>query len=63
MSFSQSDITALESAIKSGVRRVKYADREAEYHSLAEMQSLLAQMRAEVNGSVGGAVIFAGRIE
>jgi hypothetical protein len=36
--------TALLNAIATGALRVKYADKEVEYRSLAEMQALLQQM-------------------
>lgn len=48
MAFTQSDIDALDAAIKAGVRKVKYDNEEVEYHSLAEMLRLRATMRNEV---------------
>jgi hypothetical protein len=65
MAWSQSDVTALEGAIKTGVKRVTYHDHTAEYHSLTEMLQLLDRMRAEVRAASGtaGSAIFAGRIE
>lgn len=47
---SQTDIDALEDAIGTGARRVKYSDgSEVEYRSLAEMRSILADMKASVS--------------
>ncbi len=65
MAWSQSDVSALETAIKTGVKRVTYHDHTAEYHSLTEMLQLLDRMRAEVRAASGavGSAIFAGRIE
>ena len=51
MAFTSADITALESAIKGGKQKVRYADREVSYHSLDQMLSLLRAMRAEVQAS------------
>lgn len=47
---SQADIDALEDAIGSGARRVRYSDgSEVEYRTLAEMRSILADMKASVS--------------
>lgn len=48
MAYTSSDLSALERAIKSGARRVKYENREVEYRSLDEMQRLRNQMRREL---------------
>lgn len=37
MAFTQAQLDALEEAIATGSRRVKYADKEVEYASLTEM--------------------------
>lgn len=45
------DIAALEAAIKSGALRVRFPDgREIQYHTLADMMTLLRTMREEVAG-------------
>lgn len=64
MSWSQSDLDALDNAIKAGVKRVRYKDHEAEYHSLTEMLQLRGAMKAEIASAAGqnGSVILAGRI-
>jgi|GEM_PF-724773 len=63
-SWTTADVTALEGAIKSGVRRVAYASGTVEYHSLDEMLKLLDRMRADVSGeSAASQVIYAGRVQ
>lgn len=37
MAWIQDDLDALKDAIKTGARKVKYADKEVEYRSLDEM--------------------------
>lgn len=63
MAWQQSDVTALETAIKRGVKKVQYHDHSVEYHTLGEMLALLNAMRSEVSAPSGGSVIFAGRVE
>lgn len=41
------EITALESAIRRGVRSVTYDGQTVTYRSLAEMRSILSEMRRE----------------
>lgn len=50
MSWTESDITALESAIKQGTVRVKFADREITYRSLDDMLKLRDTMISAVRG-------------
>lgn len=56
MAWEASDITALETAIKSNVRSVQFGEKSVTYHSLAEMLQLLDQMRRSVAAttSTGG---------
>lgn len=49
MAFSSSDVTALERAIATGAREVRFKDRTVKYHSMAEMREALAMIRREVN--------------
>lgn len=42
--------SALMAAIGSGVRRVQFADRSVEYHSLRDMNEALKTIRAEIEG-------------
>lgn len=51
MAWTSADVTALESAIRRGVKRVSYADHTVEYHSLDEMRRLLVEMRREAGQS------------
>lgn len=55
MSWTLSDIAALERAVATGVRKASFGSgetrREQEFHSLADMLKLLDQMRAEVLGT------------
>jgi hypothetical protein len=50
MALSQADIDALELAIVSGVKKVKFSDRETEYRDLAEMKQILNDAKASVSG-------------
>lgn len=49
MAWTQTDIDKLKAAIALGAKRVRYVSGEVEYHSLAEMRSLLADMEREVS--------------
>lgn len=54
MAWTQADIDALKAAMATGALSVSYAGppaRSITYRSLAEMQSLLAQMQASVSGA------------
>lgn len=54
MAWTQSDIDTLKQAIGTGTKRVEFGSGETrrvqEFRSLAEMQTILAQMEAEVTG-------------
>lgn len=50
-SWTAGDLAALERAIATGARVVKYENFETEYRSLKEMLALRDMMRAEVGGS------------
>jgi len=54
MGWSSEDLAALEDAIKQGVRRVKYSDREVEYRSLPEMLQLRDMMKRELGQTKRG---------
>ena len=53
MPFSQSDLDALNNAIKSGVQRVTFADRTVEYRSLEDLRAAAQQVAAELNNAAG----------
>lgn len=55
MAWTSADLTALETAIKSGVRHVQYADRSVTYHSLDEMMRLREAMKNDVASTAGSA--------
>ena len=48
VTWTASDIAALEKAIADGVETVKYSDKEVTYRSLDEMLQILAMMKAAV---------------
>ena len=56
MSWTQTDIDALKSAIARGLRRARIGGEEVEYQSLGEMRSVLREMEAEVNGSTANQI-------
>jgi hypothetical protein len=49
MAWQQSDIDTLKAAIAQGALRVRFADRDVTYRSLAEMRETLRLVKAEVN--------------
>lgn len=55
MAFTQSDLDALDAAIKSGVKTVTYADRTVTYHSLAEMMQARTIIQGEIAAAAGSA--------
>lgn len=49
MAWTQSDLDAVDAAIKAGVKRVTFADgRSTEYQTTADMLALRKQMKAEL---------------
>lgn len=48
MSWTESDLTALNKAIGEGVKKVAYRDRTIEYRDLGEMLSLKNMMEIEI---------------
>ena len=53
MAWTQSDLTAVEAAIKSGTATVKYGDRTVTYQSLKELRALRLEMQREIAGAAG----------
>lgn len=49
MAYTQDDLTAIETAMKSGVRRVRLNGREQEYHSVDQMIKARDLIRSEIN--------------
>lgn len=52
MTWTTDDLTAIETAIKSGTLRVKYADREVQYRSLGELVRIRDMIRDDL-GQLG----------
>jgi collagenase-like PrtC family protease len=50
VSYTQTDIDRLRSAIAKGASQVKMGEEQVTFRSLAEMRSLLAEMEAAVAG-------------
>jgi len=48
MAFTQDQLDALDAAIASGTKRVKYADKEVEYQSLEQMLRIRGLMIDEL---------------
>jgi hypothetical protein len=57
MAYSQQQIDELRSAIASGQLLVRSGDRSVQYRSLAEMQTALRMMEADVAGATPGLVL------
>ena len=53
MAWTEADLEALETSIKSGVRSVEYADATITYHSLDEMLRLREVMKQSVQATPG----------
>jgi hypothetical protein len=49
-SWTSADVEALEGAYKTGALRVKTADKDVTFRSLAELRAVLQQLRASVAG-------------
>ncbi|VUD48467.1 hypothetical protein TDB9533_01239 [Thalassocella blandensis] len=47
----QAEIEELEKAINSGVKKVKYRDRETEYRSIEEMKGILRSMKRQLHNT------------
>lgn len=58
MAFTQTDLDKLEKAIASGVKKVKFSDREVEYHSMEEMLKARDLMRRQLKKAGGGSEFF-----
>lgn len=50
MAYTTTDLATLNTAIASGTKRVRYADKEVEYNSLADMLRLRVLMQREISG-------------
>lgn len=50
MSYTQTDIDALRSAIAKGVSKVRMGEEEVTFRTLSDMRSTLAEMELSVSG-------------
>jgi len=48
MAWTQSDLDVINKAIASGKRRVKFADREVEYHSIDDLLRARSEIQADL---------------
>lgn len=53
MPYTEQQLQALRDALASGVRRVRFADREMEFRDVAELKQAIATAEAEVAKSGG----------
>jgi hypothetical protein len=51
MAFTTADLTALETAMKSGTRVVRYQDKTVEYRSLDEMLQLYSFIKTQLDAT------------
>jgi hypothetical protein len=56
MAWSQADLDAIDTALKSNLRKVTFADgRSTEYQNADQMLAVRREVKAELVGSSGGA--------
>lgn len=48
MAWTTEDLAALQAAIATGAKKVKYSDKEVEYRDLSEMNQILADMQVQL---------------
>ena len=53
MPYTEQQLQALRDALASGVRKVRFADREMEFRDVAELKQAIATAEAELARSVG----------
>ena len=62
MAYTKDDLITIERAIASGSRRVRFADQEVEYRSLAELLKARDEIKAALNPAAAmGDGLFGGR--
>ncbi len=49
MAWTSDELAAIETAYKSGVKKVKFKDRETEFRDLSELKQILEDARAELS--------------
>ncbi|MER8786871.1 hypothetical protein NKH71_03220 [Mesorhizobium sp. M0983] len=57
MAWTQSDLDAIEKAIATGARRVRYQTHEVEYQSLSDMLKVRQIIKDELAGNSPGVVL------
>ncbi len=53
MPYTEQQLQALRDALASGVRKVRFADREMEFRDVAELRQAIATAEAELARSAG----------
>lgn len=59
MAWTQTDLAAIERAIATGARRVRFQTHEVEYQSVADMMKARDAIRAELDADARPGVMFA----
>ncbi|HXV30015.1 MAG TPA: hypothetical protein VD840_06765 [Sinorhizobium sp.] len=60
MAWTQADLDAINAAIATGARRVRFQTHEVEYHSVSDLLRARDLIKSEIDGaSDGGGAIFA----
>lgn len=60
MAFSQADLDAINTALASGAKRVRFQTHEVEYQSISEMLRVRDMIKAEVEApAANGGAMFA----
>lgn len=57
MAWTQSDLDAIEKAIATGARRVRYQTHEVEYQSIGDMLKVRQIIKDELAGNAPGVVL------
>lgn len=55
--YTDQQLEALRDALASGVRRVRFADREMEFRDVAELKQAIATAEAEIAKAAGAPVV------
>ncbi|MCC6364945.1 MAG: hypothetical protein IT165_15615 [Bryobacterales bacterium] len=57
MPYTEQQLQALRDALASGVRRLRFADREMEFRDVAELKQAIATAEAEIAKAAGAPVV------
>lgn len=58
MAFTSDDLVAIEKALKSGTKKVKYADKEVEYQSIDDLLKVRDLIRLELGQTSRLSVVY-----